>query len=143
MRLVIAAAVIGVGMGGAAAQDRFTMEKTPEGYVRLDSKTGQMSVCKESGAQLVCQLAADARTAYEDEVARLQEQLNTLEKRVAALESAGGGRGLNLPMPSEKQLDQTMSYMQRFFQGFADIVKDLDREFRGPDTPEAPIPDRT
>lgn len=143
MRLIITALATTLCVGLASAQEagRFTMEKTPDGYVRMDNGTGQMSLCKENGAQLVCQLAADDRDAFQDEVARLQEKLDAVEKRVAALETGIGAPSSS--MPTEEDFDKTMSYMQRFFRGFIDIVKELDRDLRGPDQPPGPLPDRT
>lgn len=141
MRFAIAASVMGLMLGAASAQeaDRYTMERTDQGYVRLDTRTGQMSICKENGSQLVCQLAADDRTAFEDEIDRLQGQLDAVERRVAALEA---NRQPSSGVPSEEEFEKTMSYMQRFFQGFVDIVKELDRDLRG-SQPEGPAPDRT
>lgn len=143
MRFIIAASTMGLLASAAGAQEAqsFTMEKTPDGYVRLDNSTGQMSICKESGTQLVCRIAADDRSAFEDEVGRLQDKVDALEKRVAALETGGGSSSTGLP--TEQEFDKTMSYMQRFFQGFVDIVKGLDKDLRDPQTPQGPVPDRT
>ena len=44
-------------------------------------------------------------------------------------------------MPTDEEFDQTMTYMQRFFRGFMDIVKEWDRDLRG-NEPEPP-PQRT
>ena len=45
--------------------NRFTMEKTENGFVRMDTLTGEMSICSEKADQLVCRLAADERRAFE------------------------------------------------------------------------------
>lgn len=112
--------------GGAAAQDveRFQLEKTDDGYVRMDTRTGEMSICAEKSGQLVCRLAADERSAFQDEIDRLDGSLKTLQDRVTALEKAPVLPGL----PTEEEFDRTMSYMERFFRGFMDIVKDHDKD---------------
>ena len=52
--------------------DRYRLEKSDNGYVRMDTQTGEMSICEERSGQLVCKLAADERAAFEDEIDRLQ-----------------------------------------------------------------------
>lgn len=141
MRLALASLFLGLGITASAAQDgeRYQMEKTAEGYVRLDKQTGQMSICNDKAGQLVCKMAADDRSAFEDEVGRMQSRLEAVEKRLAALE-AGGAKS---DIPTEDEFEKTMSYMQRFFRGFIDIVKELDRDLRGPNENGTPAPDRT
>src|SRR5690606_29834596 len=62
---------------GAHAQDaqRYRLEKSNDGFVRMDTQTGAMSICEEKGAQLVCRAAADERTAFQEEIERLQDQV--------------------------------------------------------------------
>lgn len=97
MRKTIAAtgALIILSMtANAMAQEaeRFRLERTEEGYVRMDTQTGAMSICRERSGQLVCAPAADERTAYEEDIAALQDRLETLEERVEALEGASPKR---------------------------------------------------
>jgi polyhydroxyalkanoate synthesis regulator protein len=100
-----------------------------------------MSICRENSGQLVCKLAADERHAFEDEVDRLGTALKAPEARVADLER-NAPVPLESMLPSDEQLDRTMSMMQRFFQGFIDIVKELDPALKGADKPPAE-PQRT
>ena len=127
----------------AAAQEaeRYRLESTDDGYVRLDTTTGSMALCQERGDQLVCKLAADERTVYEDRLDAMQGRVEALEGRIAALEAAPApGAGL----PTEDEFEQTMGYMERFFRRFMGIVTDLERDFGGGRTEEpAPEADRT
>lgn len=130
---LVALSVIMAGLSAPAlAQDadRFQMERTPEGYVRLDKRTGEMSVCAQQGTQLVCKLAVDDRQVYDSAIDRLQASVDSLEGRVAALESRPKSN-----LPTETEFDQTMNYMQRFFRGFMGIVKEFEQETRQPDQP--------
>jgi hypothetical protein len=141
MRLIDIAvpAALALAPAAAIAQEnnaRFALEKSADGFVRMDRVTGEMSICQETSGQLVCKMAADDRTAFENELDRMQENIDALSKRVAILESAP--RSL---MPTDEEFDQTMTYMQRFFRGFMDIVKEWDRDLRG-NEPEPP-PQRT
>lgn len=116
----------------ASAEDtvRYSLEKTADGYVRMDKESGEMSVCKESDGQLVCRLAADERSAYESASAALSKRLDVLEQKVAALEG-GAAKSLNV-LPSEEEFDKTLSMMERFFRRFMGVVKDLESEQGGP-----------
>lgn len=110
----------------ALAQDmqRYELQKTENGYVRLDTESGAMSVCSERDGQLVCRMAADDRLALEDETERLRGELQALEARVAALEK----RQSVLPLPTDGDIDRTLGVMERLLRGFVGIAKDLDRE---------------
>lgn len=120
--------------------DRYTMEKSDNGYVRMDRKTGEMSICQERSGQLVCKLAADERSAFQDEVDRLQDRLSGLEKRVAEIETASR-LNPNALLPDEESFEKSLGYMERFFRRFMDIVKDFDQDWRQgePD----PVPQKT
>jgi hypothetical protein len=111
----------------AQAQDdrRFQLERTEQGIVRLDTQTGAMSLCNDTSGELVCRMAPDERAAYEQE-------LDLLEKRVAALEQrvANSPKGL----PDDDAVDRSLSIIERFMRGVMTMV----REFSGD-----PQPDRT
>lgn len=113
----------------AAAQEaeRYRLEKTDQGYVRMDTRTGEMSICEERGGQLVCRVAADERSALQDEIDRLGAALKSLDERIAVLEKKPVVPGL----PTEEEFEKTMGYMERFFRGFMDIVKDFEDEDTG------------
>lgn len=59
--------------------DRFTLEQVDGKFVRLDKKTGQVSVCEFSAENLICRMAADDRNALVDELTDLQNRIATLE----------------------------------------------------------------
>jgi hypothetical protein len=72
---------LALAAGSAAAQQvdtRYTLEKTAEGYVRMDTVTGEMSICTERDGQLLCRLAADERDAWQDEIGRLETRLEAV-----------------------------------------------------------------
>lgn len=119
----------------AAEPDRYRLEKTPDGYVRMDTRTGEMSMCQEKWGELVCRMAADERTAVQDEIERLQSDIKALEDRVAAvkaledrvakLENSVTAR-IEQSLPTEEDFNKTMSYMERFFRSFMGIVRDFE-----------------
>ncbi|MBO0141191.1 hypothetical protein JZX87_08420 [Agrobacterium sp. Ap1] len=115
---------------GTEAQQRFQLEQTDQGIVRLDTETGAITTCGQENNELTCRMAPDERAAYEKE-------LDLLEKRVTALEE----RFSQTPpgrLPSDAEVDRSLSIMERFMRTFMGIV----REFTGEPNP-APQPDRT
>ncbi|MDO9416287.1 hypothetical protein [Pararhizobium sp.] len=119
------------------APGRYSMEKTDAGIVRLDTQTGEISVCSDKGGNVTCRLAADERTAFELELDLLTKRIETLEKTV--------GTGVNLPrpsLPSNEEIDQAMSIMERMMQKFMGIVKDLDKDTKTPEE-AGKVPDKT
>jgi hypothetical protein len=128
----------------AAEPDRYRLEKTPTGYVRMDTATGEMSVCQEKWGELVCKMAADERTAVQDEIERLQGDIKALqdrlatvkalEERVKTLENSLTAK-LENSLPTEEDFNKTMSYMERFFRNFMDIVRDFESEDTKPAEP--------
>src|ERR1700742_4099190 len=69
---------------------RYSFHRVEDGYLRLDGRTGQVSVCATRGSGAACQAAADERTALESEIARLQGENAALKKELIAR---------NLPLP--------------------------------------------
>lgn len=135
--LIVPAALAALLAAPALAEDaagRFRLEKTDQGYVRMDTQTGAMSVCNERDGQLVCRVAADERSAFQDEIDRLQGTVKTLDARVTKLENSLSAR-LESKLPSEEDFNKTMSYMERFVRGFMGIVKDMDKENGDPTKP--------
>ncbi len=119
----------------AAENGRYVMEKTGEGYVRMDTATGEMSICAEKNGQIVCKLAADERAAFQDALDRLEDRVSQLEDRV----------GRTLAYPSEEEFDQGLDRMEQFFRRFLGVIDDFDETFPAPKSPqdEEPAPDRT
>jgi hypothetical protein len=115
--------------GGSAASgeevERYRLEKTENGYVRMDTATGEMSICEERTGQLVCKMAADERAAFQDEMDRLQAKLDGIEARVAKLEERAIPEAL---LPSDEQVDKSLDIMEKFIQRFMGMMKELDKD---------------
>nr|WP_307233167.1 hypothetical protein [Pararhizobium capsulatum] len=103
------------------APGRYSMQRAESGIARLDTQTGEVSLCQDKDGQMVCRLAADERTAFELE-------LDLLTKRVETLENAlqDGQFGTKPRLPTDEEIDQTMGIMERMLRGFMGIVKDLE-----------------
>lgn len=128
LRALAAFAAALAGAVPAAAQDpasRYTMEKTENGIVRMDTATGEMALCHESDGRMDCAMAGDQRSALEDRIDRLERRLSVTEKELADLK-AGGTEAL----PSDKDLDRAMGAMENFMRRFFNMVDDLNKDFK-------------
>ncbi len=136
--LTLAALSLGVPLAMAqdAATDRYTLEKSESGFVRLDRQTGAVTLCTEADGTLTCRMAADERAAYDADLARLEKRVEALEKRVAEGTAAKSGE-----LPSDAEIDRSIGIMERFMRTFFGLVQ----EFQGQEQDQSgdPVPDRT
>lgn len=108
-------------------QERFQLEKMQDGFIRLDRKSGDVSYCRQEQSGLICRMAADERKAFEQELDALTKRVERLEK--AAREPASA-------LPSDAEVEKSLSIMERFFRRFMDIIGETKQE-------PMPAPDRT
>ena len=69
---------------------RYIFSAVPDGMLRLDTRTGAVSICARKDAGWACTSVPDERQALENEIARLQRENGALKKDMLA-------RGLPLP----------------------------------------------
>ena len=111
IRRAFAVVVTGLWLlGPAAAEDttpapendeaRYTFSKVADGFLRLDTKTGEVSLCSRQTVGWACLAVPEDRALLENEIARLRAENGALKKDLLA-------RGLPLPpgaMPEPPQL---------------------------------------
>lgn len=114
---------------------RYTFSPAPDGTLRLDTRTGAVSVCAKKEAGWACNTVPDERAALENEIARLQRENGTLKKDMLArgLPLPGGvasgpslqQRELNLkvPLPSDAEIDRVMSAFEKMWRRIVDMVQ--------------------
>jgi len=123
------ALVTGVSYSFAALAEEtttYTLERTETGYVRMNNRTGEMSICQERAGQLVCKLAAEERLAYDEDIA-------DLKARVAKLEDTVSNMGRLPPavrdsLPSSEDFERGLSYIEKFMRRFMGIAKEFENE---------------
>ncbi len=116
-----------IGAPAAWANDgRFIMERAEGGFVRLDTQSGEMSLCRMQEEQIVCRLAADERRVFEDEITLLEERIDRLEEALAT-----EGRTLDNGLPTEDEIDRTMGIMENMMRRFLGVIEEF--EGRKPD----------
>ena len=125
-KAVLGLAVLSLATPAAIAQetnaDRYTLEKSDSGFVRLDRQTGAVTLCTEDQGTLTCRMAADERAAYDEDLARLEKRVEALERQLADGTAARSGE-----LPSDAEIDRSIGIMERFMRAFFNLVQ----EFQG------------
>lgn len=143
MKLTWAALALSTALmasSGVLAEDaRYTMTETDDGFLRLNTETGEVSHCREKAGGFTCDLAADERAAYENQIAALTERLERLEAKTPA-ERAG--------VPTDEELDEAFGFFEamtkrlaRAARIFGEEMQKMDDElqenpFRSDEAPE-------
>ena len=112
---------------------RYTLNKVTDGFVRLDTQTGEVALCSQRAVGWACQAAPEDRAAFESEIARLHGEN-------AALKQALLSHGLPLPsgttpepsgshdnditirLPDNADIDRAVAYVGRMWNRFVDAV---------------------
>jgi hypothetical protein len=112
---------------------RYTLNKVTDGFVRLDTQTGEVALCSQRTVGWACLVAPEDRAAFESDIARLRGEN-------AALKQALLSRGLPLPsgatpersgthdnditirLPDNADIDRAMAYVGRLWNRFVDTV---------------------
>jgi hypothetical protein len=71
---------------------RYTLSPVTDGVIRLDTRTGTVSTCTNSGAGWACYAVPDERAALDAEIGRLQADNEQLRAQFTAREPAVGGK---------------------------------------------------
>ncbi|WP_433996059.1 hypothetical protein [Bradyrhizobium liaoningense] len=158
--LAAAAAVMVVSGGLVAAQSapdgengRYSMSPIPEGVLRLDTRTGTVSTCTKNGAGWACYAVPDERTALDAEIGRLQAEVEKLKGQLAAgppvsgkidealpksdqlkkaePKVAEGERKIEIPLPSDKDVDRVMSFLEKAWRRLIDMANRVQKDVSG------------
>lgn len=130
---------------------RYTFHRIGDGFVRLDSRTGQVSQCGWSTNTWSCKVVPDERAALESEINRLQRDNVALKNSllaggldlpngaVAETPAAPGpvppGSIPNLSSkepkgPTEADLDRAFAFMKNVWRRLVDMMVDLQRDMQ-------------
>jgi hypothetical protein len=115
---------------------RYSFSAITDGMLRLDTRTGAVSLCAKQAAGWACNAVPDERQALENEIARLQRENGALKKDmlarglplpggVAKAPSAEQQRELQfkVPLPSDAEIDRVMSAFEKMWRRLIDMVQ--------------------
>ena len=112
---------------------RYTFNKVADGFLRLDTQTGDVSVCSQRTVGWACLAAPDDRAVLESQIARLRSENAALKKDILS-------RGLPLPagaapeppaassseptlrLPDNADVDRMVAFVGRVWQRFVDAL---------------------
>ena len=147
-----------VGVAAQAAPDtengRYALSPTPDGVLRLDTRTGAVSTCNNSGAGWACYAVPDERAALDAEIGRLQVDNDKLKAELAAREPtvagkieeplpksdslkkaepkvAEGERKIEIPLPSDRDMDRMMSFLERAWRRLIEMANRVQKDVNG------------
>ena len=140
--LVVAApAAYGQTMTPDSENGRYSFNQVPEGLLRLDGRTGQVSLCSKRAVGWSCQAVPDERSALEAEISRLQSETAALKKELIArgiplpsgmktaepvLEKKGDD--LVLKLPSDADLERVMTFFEKMWRRLVEMVQSMQKE---------------
>ena len=123
-----------------ADDGRYMFNRVQDGFLRLDSRTGQVSLCTRQSAGWTCRAAPDERAAFESEIGRLQSENGALKKELVArglplpngmnaVPPASKG-GLDLKPPNDSEIDRVMTYMEKIWRRLVEMMQNLQRDLQ-------------
>jgi hypothetical protein len=135
----LAAPAFAQGAPPESDDSRFTFNRADDGYLRLDGRTGQVSICSRRTVGWACQLVPDERGALEAEIARLQTENAALKKDLLA-------RNLPLPgvvkpdppapkpdeprlqLPSDADLNKVVTFIEKVWRRLVEMIVNLQKD---------------
>lgn len=149
------------GIGPAAAKSmpdsengRYTLSPVTDGVIRLDTRTGTVSTCNNTGTGWACYAVPDERTALDAEIGRLQADNERLKAQLAAREPAVSGktdealpksdplkkadpkvadseRKIEIPLPSDQDMDRVVSFLERAWRRLMEMANRMQKDVSG------------
>src|ERR1700728_3282862 len=114
-------------------EGRYPFNKVEDGFVRLDTQTGDVSLCSRRAVGWACQAAPDDRAVLENEIARLRTENAALKRDIldhglplpngAAQEPPAVRDGDRPPqLGDNSDLDRMMAFAGRLWHRFVDAI---------------------
>lgn len=127
-----------------SAASRYSMQPVDGGVARLDTQTGEISLCQVDNGQIACEPSEDERQRLQDRIRELSDEVASLkdgrsDEGDAAAPLAGPRKPSQSVLPEDADLDKALGQMKHIFRTFRDIARELDDEKPAPET----TPNRT
>jgi hypothetical protein len=119
--------------------NRYTFNRADDGYLRLDGRTGQVSICTRRPVGWACQAVPDERAALETEIARLQGENVALKKEFIARnlplpgmvkpeQPAPKAEEPRLQLPNDADLNKVMNFMEKVWRRLVEMIVTLQKD---------------
>jgi hypothetical protein len=157
--LVVAFCFGGMRAAGAESMPdgengRYTLSPVTDGVIRLDTKTGGVSTCTNTGSGWACYMVPDERAALDAEIGRLQADNEKLKAELAARGATVTGkidepmpktdslkqpepkvadsqRKIEIPLPSESDMDRVKSFFEQAWRRLVEMASQMQKDVAG------------
>jgi hypothetical protein len=149
------------GFGAAAGEGmpdsengRYALSSVADGVIRLDTRTGNVSTCTNTGMGWACYAVPDERAALDAEIGRLQVDNAKLKAELAARaptvtgkideplpksdslkkaepKAAEGERKIEIPLPSDRDMDRVMSFLEQAWRRLIELANQMQKDVAG------------
>lgn len=127
------------GAGAENDDTRYTFKRADEGYLRLDGRIGQVSLCTRRTVGWACQVVPDERVALEGEIARLQSENAALKKELLAHDLPFPGLAKPEPpvakpqepsvqSPNGAEFNKMMSFIENVWRRLVEMIANLQKD---------------
>ena len=144
--VVIAGSALAAAAAGAqpsspeAGDARYTFHRADDGYLRLDGRSGQVSMCHRRTTGWQCQLVPDERAALEAEISRLQSDNAALKKELLSRSlplpdgmrpDQPGSKSVQRPqLPDDAELNRIMGVMEKIWRRMVEMIQSVQRDLQ-------------
>lgn len=157
--LTIMALTAPAAFAQSETSSRYTLAPTENGFVRLDTVTGAMSLCSRSSRGWFCRIMGSNDDApQQSEIERLKSanaelrsELLRLERRITDLGRHGSSDAApqavpNFELPKEEDVDEAVDYLEGMIRKFRERFEDFGEKTRpqhGSAPSVGPVPDQS
>jgi hypothetical protein len=160
----VAAIAVAICLGGAGAalaqskpdteNGRYALSPIADGVLRLDTRTGAVSTCSNSGVGWACYAVPDERAAFDSEIGRLQAENEKLKAQLAGQggtvtgkvdealpksdplkkpepKVAEGERKIEIPLPSDRDMDRMMAFLEKAWRRLIEMANRVQKDVAG------------
>jgi hypothetical protein len=118
---------------------RYTFNRVDDGYLRLDGRTGQVSICARHLVGWTCQAVPDERAALEAEIARVQGENTALKKELIARNlplpgtvkpesPAAKPEEPRLQLPNDADINKVMNFIEKVWRRLVEMIVTLQKD---------------
>ncbi len=149
------------GIAGARAESapdsengRYALLSVLDGIIRLDTRSGSVSNCSDTGTGWACYAVPDERDALDAEIGRLQSENEKLKAQLAAGEPtvsgkideplpkadslkppapkvAEGGSRVEIPLPGNRDMGRVMSFLEQAWRRLVEMASRVQKDISG------------